>query len=100
MGMKWMKGPNTPHMYSIILSEVWKGKSMLKIQHVIQPILNPMIYGTNSNTQDIQAHITFEIFVHLSMFVSIYTEPCGGSDAESANSTVVKSKPLDPWHGR
>lgn len=60
----------------------------------------PMIYGTNSNTQDIQAHITFEIFLHLSMFVSIYTEPCGGSDAESANSTVVKSKPLDPWHGR
>jgi len=32
--------------------------------------------------------------------LNIYPEPCGGPDAKSANSTLVTSKPLDPWHGR
>jgi len=44
--------------------------------------------------------VNLESSAFKTLFVSIYSEPCGGLDAESANSTLVKPQPLDPWHGR
>jgi hypothetical protein len=71
-------------------------------KHAEKPILNlaslePRLFDAHSNTKTSSPPLSLKVWNLLS---SIHPEPCGGFDAESANSTLVKSKSLDPWHGR